>query len=138
MAIHLLPFIGKVTLGAVTAYITFKGCEAAAKKINKILDEHYPDVEFRLNATIVDWGVKLVKSTVSSMLAKDKNGEIKKQLETLSSDAFFELIRHFIKDSFNGGDAPNGTDSEDTSEEDIINAIAYGTYTYFMEEALAN
>lgn len=142
MAIHLLPFIGKVTLGVgkvtvgfFTAYITFKGCEAAAKKINKILDEHYPDVEFRLNATIVDWGVKLVKSTVSSMVAEDKKGEVKKQLDNLSNDAFFEFILLLIKDSFNGGNAPNGTDSEDSSEEEtVIEAIAYGAYTYFIEQ----
>ena len=69
------------------------------------------------------------------MLAKDKNGEIKKQLDNLSTDAFFEFIRLLIKDSFNGGNAPNGTDSEDPSEEEtVIEAIAYGAYTYFIEQ----
>ncbi|GCL39390.1 hypothetical protein H6F47_01230 [Sphaerospermopsis sp. FACHB-1094] len=142
MAIHLLPFIGKVTLGVgkvtvgfFTAYITIKGCEAAAKKANKILDEHYPQVKFRLNATIVDWGVKLVQSTVSSMVAEDKKGEVKKQIDNLTTDALFELIYRLIKDSFNGGNAPNGTDSKDSSEEEtIIEAIAYGAYSYFMEQ----
>jgi hypothetical protein len=142
MAIHLLPFIGKVTLGVgkvtlgvVTAYITIKGCEAAAKKINKILDEHYPHIEFRLNSTIVDWGVKLVKSTYDLMVAEDKKGEIKKQLDNLSGEALFEFIYRLIKDSFNGDNAPNGTNSEDPSEEEtVIEAIAWGVYTYFREQ----
>jgi len=142
MAIHLLPFIGKVTLGVgkvtvgfFTAYITIKGCEAAAKKANKILDEHYPQVKFRLNATVVDWGVKLVQSTVSSMVAKDKKGEVKKQIDNLTTDALFEFIYRPIKDSFNGGNTPDGTDSVDPSEkETFIQAIAYGAYSYFMEQ----
>ncbi|GCE59598.1 MAG: hypothetical protein IM507_17030 [Microcystis sp. M20BS1] len=139
MAIHLLPFAAKLTMGAVTAYITFKGCQATAKKINELLDKRYPNVKFRLNATIVDWSVKLVRSTISSMLAEDKKGEIKKQLQALSIDAWVELLRRIIKDAFNGGNAPNGTESEDLSEEElIIDVIASAAYTYFLEEAVAN
>ena len=139
MAIHLLPFAAKLTMGAVTAYITFKGCQATAKKINELLDKRYPNVKFRLNATIVDWSVKLVRSTISSMLAEDKKGEIEKQLQALSVDAWVEVFRRIIKDAFNGGNAPNGTDSEDPSEEElIIDIIAQTACTCLLEKAVAN
>lgn len=116
-----LPFAGKVIVGISAAYVAHKTYQYVSDQINEHLDEHHPEIEFRLSASVVGWGVKVVTATVKTALADDKDGEFARQLESATVHGIFQFLSHVIAEAL-----PENWDRDDTAAQ--VEIIASGVY----------
>lgn len=100
MALHLVPVLAKTATTIAGAYVTYHIYKTVANQVNNYLDENHPEIEFRLNAKIIEWGCKLVKSSIETAISQDRTGELKKQFENAGSDVMINLFSAVIAEGF--------------------------------------